>query len=422
MPDERLKILTVLPYLPFPLESGGRTRSFNLIKHLSKKDDVWLVSLIRNQEEEHGVEALRPFCKDVRVFLRNPPFSARTVLKQVGSRRPYYDTVYGSPSANEYLKELTEGTQFDVIHLECAYVGQYMDSLPAGRRFLLDPNIEYWVLERYQRVSRNPLLRSLLWLEARRMRRSEQRAWREADFCGTVSDVDRNEILRVVPDKNVWVIPNGVDFPAAEEKEAPTAPQQILFTGNFRYFANVDAALYFCREIFPKIAKSIPGADFLIVGKGAASKLKSLAGIPGVRILDWVPDLNDYLRSSAVFVCPLRVGSGTKLKVLEAMAVRKAIVTSSVGAEGLDVKNGEHLLIADGAAQFATSVCRLLLDAQLRTQLGEAARVLVKSQYTWERIAERLHNAYRSMVESKDPVVVDIGRIAGVAASPKASD
>jgi glycosyltransferase involved in cell wall biosynthesis len=268
---------------------------------------------------------------------------------------------------------------------------------------LLDQNVEYWVLDRYRAVSRNPVLRLALWVESRRLRKSEQFAWRMADAVGTVSEVDRAEVLRVEGGKPVWVLPNGAEIRPGNRPAAPARSGQIIFTGNFRYFANVDAAFYLCREILPAVRSCFPEAELLILGSDADKKLGKLRSYPGVTVKGWVPDLAPYVDSAAVYVCPLRAGSGTKNKVLEAMAAQKAIVSTSVGAEGLRVTDGEHLLIADDVPAFASSVCRLLGDVELRSRLGRSACDLARERYSWKEIAGKLREAYVSMARNQQP-------------------
>lgn len=412
----------VLPYFPYPPDSGGKTRSLNVIKYLSERDDIYLVSFVRGGEEARDREALRPYCQEIHV-LRNKPWSPWTalrhlrrkvlglhahdselwspwrVLKHLFSNRSFHEEVYWSTSPGKFLQGLVQSRYIDLVHLECFPLGKYLKFLPEGRRFLLEPAIEYWIFERYRAVARNPLLRLLLWLEVRRVKKSEQSVWRQADFCGTVSEVEREEILRIVPRKAVSVIPNGANCPLEGVDPAGGVARQVLFTGNFRFFANSDAAFYLCQEIFPRVRRCIPEADLLLLGTGAAQKLKKLNSYPSVKIVDWVPDFTPYLRSAAVYVCPLRIGSGTKLKVLEAMAMGKAVVSSSVGAEGFRVRNGEHMLIADDPSLFASYVCQLLADNELRSRLGRAAYELVKAEHSWKQIADKLHCAYLSMIK-----------------------
>ena len=401
MEREHLDILMVLPYFPYPPESGGRTRSFYLIQHLSEIDNVSLLVFLRDSEELQHLEALKPFCKDIHVVQRNRPFSPKTWLRYICCDRSFYETIYWSEAAVGMLKELICHHSYDVVHLECSYLGQYLRFLPPGFRFLLDPNIEYRILERYHDVTRNPALRALLSIDAKRLMQAEQRAWLEADVCGTVSAVDRAEILRLCPNKCVAVIPNGAEILAEVELPSCVGDHQILFTGNFRYFANVDAAQYFCSEVLPSIVQVIPEIEVWIVGVDAARKLRRLANRPRVKIIDRVPDLKPYLRSASVYVCPLRAGSGTKLKVLEAMAAQKAIVSTSVGAEGLEVENGRHMFISDEPTAFASNVIRLLLDTELRLRLARQARQLAVAQYSWRAIAMKLHEVYTYMVNSR---------------------
>jgi glycosyltransferase involved in cell wall biosynthesis len=399
MADRRLNILTVLPYLPYPPDSGGKTRSFHLIRHLAVRDNIYLVSFIRNKEEARQADFLHPYCREVHVRLRNKARSLRTVIGHFWSDRTFYEEVYWLPAAGHFLRELFESRNIDVVHLECSYVGKYVRFLPPGRRFLVDHNIEYWIFDRFRETTRNPLWRFLLWLESRRVRQSEQQVWREADVCGAVSEMDRAEILRVVPQKTVWVLPNGAECPPRPAIPADPGVPRLLFTGNFTYFANIDAAFHLCREILPRIKAGCPNAELLLLGTGAVQKLRDLSAQEGVKIVDRVPDFAPYFADVAVFVCPLRIGSGTKLKVLEAMAAAKAIVSTAVGAEGLDVRDGEQMLIADDPQQFSSYVCRLLADPGWRARLGRSAYEKVRSQYSWQQIAEKVHQVYCSMLE-----------------------
>jgi glycosyltransferase involved in cell wall biosynthesis len=390
----------LLPYLPYPPDSGGKTRSFNLLKSLSASHDIYLGAFIRDESEKRHVEGLRSFCQEVHVFPRNRPWSARLLFRHLFSDRSFYEEVYWLNEAGAYFRKLFEDRGIDLAHLECSYVGKYQRFFPKGRRLMLEHNIEYRVFERYCAAEKRLWRRLLLWLEARRIRQSEQQVWREADVCGAVSEVDRAEILRVAPHKPVWVIPNGAAAPEPTRPVVEAAAGKLLLTGNFKFFANIDAANFLCQDILPRIRQQVPDVELMLVGSGANEGLKQVAGTPGVKIVDWVPELDPYFSTAAVYVCPLRIGSGTKLKLLEALVRGKAIVATRVAAEGIDVEDGTHLLLADSADEFARQVCRLLADRGLGDHLGRAAAELAQRKYSWKLIAEELVRAYRSMLEA----------------------
>lgn len=209
-------------------------------------------------------------------------------------------------------------------------------------------------------------------------------------------------IGEIVPGALTRSVPNGVDVAYFLPADEPEDPEAIVFTGLMKYRPNVDAAVYFVRDVLPKILATRPNAMFYIVGGEPPEEVKALAG-KNVVVTGRVPDVRPYVRRAAVFVVPLRMGSGTRLKVLEGLAMNKAMVSTSLGCEGIDVENGKHLLIADDPGTFAAAVLRVMSDRQLARQLSSEGRDLVNRSYRWETIVNELEGVHRAVL-SRPPV------------------
>ncbi len=278
-----------------------------------------------------------------------------------------------------------------------------------GRRSLKRPlfvfdnhNAEYVLQQRaFESDVRNPRR----WLGAvysliqwQKLRRYERRVCRAADRVVAVSQADADALQRLVPGLDVIVVPNGVDtayYRPDPTAEFPLGPGSwLVFTGKMDFRPNVDAVAWFCAEILPRIVRRRPDARFAIVGKSPHRRVLRLARDPHVVVTGPVDDIRPYIAGAAVYVAPLRMGSGTRLKVLEAMAMGKAIVTTTVGCEGIGIRSGGEALVADLAQAFAEGVVDLLADEERRRGLGERARGLVEGRYEWGRIVGRLEEIY----------------------------
>jgi glycosyltransferase involved in cell wall biosynthesis len=235
------------------------------------------------------------------------------------------------------------------------------------------------------------------WLEFQKFRREEVSSWQSVS--GVVSTSAREERImhEAAPSTPTMVAPNAVNVEYFCPSDAPIDGAAMVMTGLMHYRPNIDGAVYFVREILPRILASRPNTTFFIVGAGATEELKRLSS-DNVVVTDTVPDVRPYVYRSQVFVVPLRMGGGTRLKVLEGMSMAKAVVSTSIGCEGIDVVHDEHLLIVDEPRAFADAVLRLFDDQEKRTDLGRRGRALVEQQYRWESVVERLEGFYTRLV------------------------
>lgn len=258
-------------------------------------------------------------------------------------------------------------------------------------------NIEYELLERTRQNEPIGLRKLYSWLEGAYVKRAEIARWRQASAVLVTSDRECDAVATHAPAIPYAVVPNGVDIDyfACEQSESDGSDnaQQIIFTGTMNYFPNVNGAMFFARQCWPIVRERAPNATWNLVGRSPAASVADLAELPGVTVTGGVPDMRPYLSSATIAIAPLRIGAGTRLKILEALAMGKAVVTTSIGCEGLAVRDGEHVIIADDPEAFALAIVALLHDPARRRALGGAGRRLVETEYSWERCGDRLLRA-----------------------------
>jgi polysaccharide biosynthesis protein PslH len=388
-----MRILVLSPVLPYPPNWGFATRVYQFLRILSQRHEVTLVAY---SEVAQGpdVDALRAICADVRLVPRTTTTAQKRLaqLTSLFSPTSFQWRSRHTPAMQRLLDEVTGGKRFDVIQIESSQLACF--ALDRSAAVLVDEhNIEYELLYRTYRTESSPVRRFYNWVEYAKFRREEIRAWRESDGVLTTSGRETRIIDAMGVAKSIRTIPNGVDTAYFAPSEEPVDRDAIVMTGLMKYRPNVDGAVYFVAEVLPKILASRPRVVFYIVGGEPPEEVRRLAG-PNVVVTGTVPDVRPYVRKAAVFVVPLRMGGGTRLKVLEGLAMRKPMVSTSLGCEGIDVVHGEHLLIADDPAAFAADVLRMLDDPARSASLAAAGHGLVHRRYRWETIVEDLEAYY----------------------------
>jgi glycosyltransferase involved in cell wall biosynthesis len=246
-------------------------------------------------------------------------------------------------------------------------------------------------------------LRPLIAIETRRIRRDELAACRSASICVNVSATDRQRLEAAAPDVRSTVITPGVDCEALTPVERPPSTSHLVFVGSMNYVPNVDGAQFFVREVLPLIAAEISAVTVSIVGARPTASVRRLADDPRVRVTGFVDDVRPYYAAAAAAIVPLRIAGGVRLKILEAMALGMPIVSTGIGAEGLDLAEGKDLLLADTAPQLAAAAVRLLRDAALRQRLAQHARATAVRRFSWNAVGRTLEGVYESIVPSVAP-------------------
>lgn len=288
---------------------------------------------------------------------------------------------------------------YDVVLFESVFMADYR--LPKGTRVMIDQhNIEHELLYRTYQSEKSFLRKWYNWWESRQVKRFELNCCRNAQGVLVTSEREALLLKPLLPDSLIAVVPNGVDTEAFQQVNLEQeVPDRIVFTGSMDYYPNVGAVLYFARECWPLIRRSMPTATWQIVGKNPPPVVQDLARrLEGVSVTGSVPDVKPYIAAATVAIAPLLIGSGTRLKILEALAMGKAVVSTSLGCEGLAVTSGQHLMMADQPEVFAQSVVDLLQNAQQRMALGRAGRELVETEYSWKRCGDDLIHALEKIM------------------------
>ncbi len=382
-----MKLLAVTPYFPSP-NWGSGARSFYVLKALAKRYRISLVTQV-SQEELETVVATSPlheWLASMRLLSRSQPRSRRQqqVLNFLRGRSTSISD-HTLPGLQMIVDDCLAQGDYQALYFDCALSAHL--SLPRHMPvIILQHNIEYELLQRTYRYEHNWLRKWYNWREYRLVRPFELRTCRRADVVLVTSERERLLLRELLPQKMIEVVPNGVDV----EYFRGTLPRQearhrLVFTGSMDYYPNIDAVLFFARVCWPSIRERVPDAEWQIVGKNPPAAVWRLGGLPGVTVTGSVPDVRPYLQEATVTIVPLQIGSGTRLKILEALAMGKAVVSTSLGAEGLALVSGRHLWIEDEPEAFARRVVELFHDPEQRASLGSAGRSLVEEEYSWQR-------------------------------------
>ena len=404
----RLLFVTLhVPYFPGPPSRAGE---FCRLRELSQQHSITLVPVVWQGYEKH-LPALESFCEQVKpVFPGAPaPLGQPSLWGALSDPQPWRVRRWSSPRrlVQEKLAALPlEG--FDLLQMEHSETAGWLDGVENHTpRVLALHNVNTLLDYRHFRQARNPVEKLTWWLEWRKMHAYERAAVRRFDRCLVLSEVDKRYLLRLDSEAKVALAPLGVDTdyfhnPAPECHE----PQTLTFVGKMSYHPNTDAALYFCRHLLPLIRRQFPGVRVEIVGLEPPESVRRLGESQGVTVTGWVDDIRPYLRRATVCVVPLRIGAGMRMKIVEALAMAKAVVSTSVGCEGLGLKDREHLLIADRSEDFAAAVCRLLADPMLRLRLGWTGRRFILEHYDWKRLVPQLEEIYAEVVQQKRSIAM----------------
>jgi glycosyltransferase involved in cell wall biosynthesis len=397
-----MNILILSSFFPFPLTQGGKIRVFNIIKYLSRTHKVTLACLSDAAVSDYG--PLKEYCEEVIVVVRRPNV-VNDFFSFLFSSKPYNFVVNSSRSMRNELQGVLERKSFELIQIEFSTMWQYADIFK-GIPVVLDAhNIEADIIRQVREFYKNPLRKLLYSLEEKKLRKKEEQAWKDCSICYTVSEHERTVIAASLGQSNkVVAIPNGVDLERFAFSPKAGMDNRLLLLGGMRYQPNLDSALYLLNDIMPEIQARIPGVKIDIAGR-ELWRIKDHAAYGGVEFHEDVSDVLPFFRQSDVLLVPLRYGAGTRIKILEAMAAGLPVVTTPKGCEGIEVRHGEHLMIADTPDEFASAVKRVLDEADLRTSLSRNARKLVEEKYSWEgligEMAKRVNGVTLQSAERK---------------------
>ncbi|MBN1679419.1 MAG: glycosyltransferase [Anaerolineae bacterium] len=401
-------ILMLTPYLPYPPTSGGRSRTYNLVKHLRFHYQITLVCFGRPEEQAFDLDPMRELC-DLIVVDRSPsPGTFKAGLLSLTSPKPVTMQLYRTGEMQRTVARLLDQLLIDLIHVESFYMLQNLPARLDVPVLLSEPAIEYVAWRRHAQVASPWYSRPAIALEALKIRLWEPRAWADATLVGVMSAVDARVIKRATPGVPTVMAPNGVDvdffrIDESVKRDSHTA----VYLGDYKYFPNTDAVLYFAESILPLIRARRPDFRLVLIGKDPPAELLALQeqADSGITITGLVDDTRPYLQSSAVFVCPLRSGSGTRFKLMESLACGCPVVSTTVGSEGLDAIDGTHMLIRDTPQAFADAVIEILNNPAFGHRIGQAGRDWVVQHHAWTHSADQLRSAYDKLIGHEDPTL-----------------
>jgi glycosyltransferase involved in cell wall biosynthesis len=401
-----MKILWVKGGKLLPVDTGGKIRSYNILRHLARKHEVTFLSYYSGRRDPSYENSLLERFAGSRIIHVPASESALSqyldYIRRLKSRAPYAVTKFTHSEVQHAVAQWFREKRFDVA--VCDFLSASLNfperlTIPS---VLFQHNVESVLWRRMAETENAPWRKLAYRIEAAKMAHYEKSAIGRFRHVIAVSERDRDEMLKMDPTCRITVVPTGVD--TEQYQVAPSAasdPPIVVFTGSMDWEPNIDAVEYFCRQIWPSIMIDFPNACFQIVGRNPHPRVQRLQSST-VEITGMVPTVIEHLRFATVVVVPLRIGGGTRLKIFEAMAMGKAVVSTSIGAEGLNLTHGRELLIADTPGHFAGSIAGLLRDAKLRRDYEQAAAA-VAARYDWSEIALAFAEVLRaSIADSQD--------------------
>lgn len=396
-----MKILWVTYDLPFPLNSGGKQRSYHLLRGLKEADfDVTLFSFYRREEQRVYSPELLKIVSRLELFKRRYVWDPRNLGAAVFSSKPLLIVSYEQKDFYNVLERAVRREGYDLIHLEFFGVAFSLPLLKKYRQKVIfgGENIEHEIYSRYTERESNPFLKGLMSLDVYKMKQTEEKYWRLADFNLAVSDADAGVIEKIAPGR-VAVVPNGIDsalyagFGKIIHKEVMA---KALFVGDLLYAQNSHAVQWFCREVWPIVRRSYPFFRLVVVSATAPDWTKEFEVLE--LIVDHDSGFEKFVERADLFVLPIWVKSGTNIKLLQSLAVGYPTVSTSLGLAGYPFQNGRELLVADNADGFARAVSRLLGDFQIRSELSSRGRKRALG-FDWGHSVRRLLKVYETVIE-----------------------
>lgn len=408
-----MTVLFLSQIVPFPPHGGVLQRGFNIVRELGRRCNVHLLAFVHPdalptpETLNQSRAALAEHCRTVEYF----PLWVKSSKAALGvalamgsvSPRPFGSIAHWSRAFGQRVRHHLASGTIDIVHADTIALSQFVDPAGAVPTALTHHNIESQLMARRAAIEPRWHARAYLRMESSKLRAYEAKQAPQFGVNIVMSAQDGSVLRGIAPAARIAVVPNGVDCEYFSPEDRTLETSTLIYTGGMNMFANRDAVMSFAQGIWPQIGRHVPEARFVVIGQDPPAELLDLAARdPRIEVMGYVPDVRPHVSRAAVYVVPLRVGGGTRLKVLDAMAMGKALVSTSVGCEGLDTVPGRHLLLADKPEAFAAAAVELLRDPARRQELGAAARRLVTDRYAWSTVASRLFDAYDMAIARRE--------------------
>lgn len=395
-----MKILMLTPYLPYPLLSGGQIRTYNLLKKMARLHEITLFSLIKNDEEKQYIKELEKYCHKVRVFKRSSkPFTLKNILRTAFSSYPFLVIRNHVGQVIDAIREELASDNYDLIHAETFYMMPHIPqtNIPV---ILVEQTIEYLGYESFAQNIKLKLLRPLLNIDIKKIKYWEKYYWRNCDQLVTMSEEDKIFIQKEIGHKTpISVVANGVDTAwFAQKKFVKRKAPTLLSVGTFKWLPNVEAVQFLVQKVWPLIKAKRPDVKLWIVGNAPTAQILNYARHDAqIEVSGRIPDIREAFSGAHILLAPVFSGKGTRYKILEAMAAGTPIIATSIAVEGLGVKNGEEVLIANRAEKIAQTTLSLLENESLQNKLSRQGQTFVRQNFDWDLIAKKLDKVYLSL-------------------------
>jgi glycosyltransferase involved in cell wall biosynthesis len=392
--SKRLRVLFLSQRFLFPQDSGGKIRTGKILEHLNERFSLTVISNFESPKDDPYLRQMDRLCdKFIPVPWVEPKrYSLKfywEIFKKQFSFYPVTMLNDFSPELEEAVLNELNGQKYDLAVCDFLQSTLNFRKVKGIPKILFQHNVEATIFQRHMQRSKNPFSKLFWWLQFRKMFYQEKRQSELFDSVIAVSDADKERMEEWYKLDNVHTIPTGVDTDFYSGNGEAPQKKQIVFVGAMDWLPNDDAMQHFLERTFPLIQQKEPDVRLIIVGRNPSGQLLGMIeDKPHIAATGWVEDTRPYISDSAVFIVPIRIGGGTRMKIYEGMAMAKAIVSTSIGAEGLPLKHSEHVFLVDDERGFADDVVNLLRDEQLREQIGKRARQYVYENFRWEKVAD----------------------------------
>jgi polysaccharide biosynthesis protein PslH len=397
-----MNILFLSTENPYPPDHGHHIRTYNVLKYLSQENNIYFIGFAKNSNELKYNKQLGQFCKSVDMFMlsggRNKLYLILFLFLNLFSLKPFAVKRYYKKEAKNKIVQILKENDIDLIHFDMLHLGMYCNYVNSVPKILVNHNVESLRLIRLLRVQKNIFVKLYLYIQYLKLVHFEKKTCPKFDKCIVVSDADKKVLTEMCVKNNFEIVPNGVDIKYFKPNNSNVKTKSLVWTGGMGGLYNKDAVDCFLDNIFPIIKARIPDVKVTFVGSSPTSKLiKTAQNSPGIEITGYVDDVRPYMNESSVFIAPLRSGSGTKIKVLNALALEKAVVTTSIGAEGINVEHKKNVIISDETKEFAEQTIYLLENPQIAKKIGENGRKFIEDNYAWEIIFNKMNHIYEEL-------------------------
>ena len=404
-----MRILWLKSDLLLPLDKGGRLRTWHLMRHLARRHDITYLSF-SDRGQDRNVAGMREVATRVVTVPRSDP-TKRSLLFYMDAARyladplPYAVAKYRSAAYKVQVQSLLRENRFDLLVCDFLVPAVNLPKALPCPAVIFTHNVESEIWRRHAETKATVAARWLYRMQHKRMLRFEEETLMRFDGILAVSDADRETFVRLYPSvstKPTWVVRTGVDTEYFVPSRTEPSEPRLVFTGSMDWLPNEDAMTYFCHDVLPLIQQQEPRVRLSIVGRAPTPAVRALASNV-VDVTGTVDDVRPHMEKASVYIVPLRIGGGTRLKIFEAMSMGKAVVSTTIGAEGLPIVDGTHAIVADEPRAFASAVLSLLRDRARRKALEHAARSLVVEHYDWSAVAGELEEALAISAGHKKP-------------------